>query len=372
MEHSSSDKLVRGQNLMQIAMKRLQKEFYQVLFMNRAHFDPEFRLPYLDSVQQIDYDVEDETRAAGDSIAEVEDASSIAMTDLRLIAEKGMWTIFCPPKRSSTPSATDSRVSSSLRRSFLDSVMHRTLEVFGPPISEWDPEGSNFAKVTSLIYENRREAKGFIKCVYNLQKAMQFLEMEHSSFDKLVRGQNLMHIAMKRFQKEFYQVLSMNRAQFDLESVSRASTQSSQSDYDVDDEEDEIRAAGDCIAEVEDSSSIAMTDLRLIAECMISSGYANECLKIYKVIRKSIIDEGLHKLGVEKMSSSQVRQMDPEVLDLKIKSLLGAVDVSMKTLFNGERILCDHVFASSSDSIPELIFTEISKKKISLLMTFLY
>ncbi|XP_031113622.1 exocyst complex component EXO70H1-like [Ipomoea triloba] len=298
---------------------------------------------------------------------------------------KGMRTICFSPKRSSTSSATDSRVSSPSpsrfgfspsRPSFSDSVMDRTLEVSGPAIMKWDPEGSNFAKVTSLIYENRREAKEFIKCVYNLQKAMQFLKTEHSSSDKLVRGQNLMQIAMKRLQKEFYQVLSMNRAHLDPESVStrssvsRASTQSSQSDYDVDDSEDETRAAGDSIAEVEDASSIAMADLRLIAECMISSGYAKECLKIYKVIRKSIIDEGLHKLGVEKLSSSQVRKMDPEVLDLKIKSWLGAVDVSMKTLFNGERILCDHVFASSSDSIRELIFTEISNDGATILFGF--
>nr|GMD65392.1 exocyst complex component EXO70A1-like [Ipomoea batatas] len=136
---------------------------------------------------------------------------------------KGMRTICFSPKRSSTPSATDSRVSSPSPSRF-DSVMDRTLEVSGPAIMKWDPEGSNFAKVTSLIYENRREAKEFIKCVYNLQKAMQFLKTEDSSSDKLVRGQNLMQIAMKRLQKEFYQVLSMNRAHLDPESVSTRSS----------------------------------------------------------------------------------------------------------------------------------------------------
>nr|DAD43207.1 TPA_asm: hypothetical protein HUJ06_001437 [Nelumbo nucifera] len=35
-----------------------------------------------------------------------------------------------------------------------------------------------------------------------------------------------------------------------------------------------------------------MSDLKSIANCMISSGYGKECVKIYKIIRKSIVDEG--------------------------------------------------------------------------------
>jgi exocyst complex protein 7 len=64
-----------------------------------------------------------------------------------------------------------------------------------------------------------------------------------------------MQIAMKRLQKEFYQILSMNQAHLDSESVSARSS----------------RTAGDAIDEVVEVSSIAMADLRSIAECMISA-----------------------------------------------------------------------------------------------------
>ncbi|KAL0344573.1 UNVERIFIED_CONTAM: Exocyst complex component EXO70H1 [Sesamum radiatum] len=249
--------------------------------------------------------------------------------------------------------------------------MDRTLELAEPIIMKWNPETTTVARVTSLFYENRREARDFIKTVNNLQKAMHFLATENSSSDKLVRAQSLMQIAMKRLQKEFYQILSMNRAHLDPESVStrssRTSTGSSTSDYDDDD--DDIRVANESISEVEDVSTVAMADLKLIAECMISSGYAKECLKIYKIIRKSIVDEGIYKLGVEKFTSSQIHKMHWEVAELRIKNWLNAVVTAVKTLFNGERILCDYVFASS-DSIRESCFTEITREGAMILFGF--
>ncbi|KAF5475985.1 hypothetical protein F2P56_007736 [Juglans regia] len=112
-----------------------------------------------------------------------------------------------------------------------------------------------------------------------------------------------------------------------------------------------------------------MADLRSIAECTISSGYAKECVSIYKIIRQSIVDEGVYHLGVEKLSSSQLNKMDWEVLESKIKNWLDTVKISMRTLFTGEKILCDHVFASS-DSIRESCFTEISKQGATILFSF--
>ncbi|KAK9086996.1 hypothetical protein Syun_029390 [Stephania yunnanensis] len=86
-------------------------------------------------------------------------------------------------------------------------------------------------------------------------------------------------------------------------------------------------------------------DLKMIAECMISLGYSKECVKIYKIIRKSIIDEGLYRLGIERLSSHQIQKMEWEVLEVKIKSWLGAMKVAVNTLFAGERFLCDFVFS---------------------------
>ncbi|XVF55348.1 hypothetical protein PTKIN_Ptkin06aG0030100 [Pterospermum kingtungense] len=294
---------------------------------------------------------------------------------------KGMRSLCFSPSTPSfrqysmSPSRTSLSTTPRRCRGFSESVVEQTIDAAAVIIKKWDSETSPYAKVTSLFYESKREAMEFIRSVNDLQKIMDLLVSDQGSrSEKLIQAQNLMQIAMKRLQKEFYQILSMNRAHLDPESVSarssRTSARSSSSDYDFDGSPDtEIRVAGDSISEVEEVSSMAMSDLKSIADCMIASGYAKECMHIYKIIRKSIIDEGIYKLGIVKKRSSQINKMEWDVLDLKIKDWLEAVKVSMKTLFNGERILCDHVFATS-DSIRESCFADISKEGATLLFGF--
>ncbi|KAF8402822.1 hypothetical protein HHK36_010913 [Tetracentron sinense] len=284
---------------------------------------------------------------------------------------KGMRSCLYPSSKTSSysishhPSSPRS-VPMTPRHTFSESTMEENVQIAQSIITKWDRDTSSYAKVTSLFLENRKEAKDFLKSVKDLQRAMHFYVSDNPNSEKLVRAQNLMQIAMKRLEKEFYQILSTNRDHLDPESVSgrssHLSARSSTSDYEDDVEfEEEIQIANDSISEVEQASTLAMSDLKSIADCMISSGYGKECVKIYKIIRKSIVDEGLYRLGVERLSSSQIHKMDWEVLELKIKNWLNAARIAMKTLFSGERILCDHVF-SASDSIRESCFSEISKE----------
>ncbi|KAI4349253.1 hypothetical protein L6164_009865 [Bauhinia variegata] len=289
---------------------------------------------------------------------------------------KGMRSLCLDPE---TPSFSMSRSSASglstPRFSYSESGIDQCIEAAEALVLKWNPEASAFAKVTSLFYEDRHEAMHYIKCVNQLQKAMDFLLSDNSSSQKLVLAHKLMQMAMKRLQKEFYQILSMNRAHLDPESMStrssRTSIRSSISDFDDDATaaEDDVPNAGDSISEVEQVSSIAMADLRSIAECMISAGYGKECIGVYKVIRKSIIDEGIYRLNVEKVSSSKINKMDWQVLELKTKTWLEAVKISVRTLFTGEKILCDHVFRAF-ESIRESCFAEISREGAGLLFGF--
>ncbi|CAN4116885.1 unnamed protein product [Withania somnifera] len=227
----------------------------------------------------------------------------------------------------------------------------RTLNWFSPKRQPSDthlhfafsPSRPSFSEalIDRTIEMNRQEAKDFIKYVNNLHKAMHFHATENSTSDKLVRAQSLMHIAMKR----------LRRMHLDPESVSsRTSTSTRSKDFEFNVEDD---LDGESIFELEDFSSIIMADLRLIAEFM----------------RKSIIDEAIYRLGVEKWSSSRVHKLQWEVVDLKIKDWLNTVDRTMKTWFRGERILCDYVFASN-DAVRESCFTEISKDGAMILFSF--
>ncbi|XP_074356350.1 exocyst complex component EXO70H1-like [Apium graveolens] len=176
---------------------------------------------------------------------------------------------------------------------------------------------------------------------------MKYFISENHSSNKLIHAQNLMQIAMKRLQKEFYIILSAHR--------DFLHSASSSLDKDVSESDNQFDAA--------------MVDLKTISDCMISHGHGKECAKIYKVIRKSVVDETLYYLGVESLSSSQIQKFDSQLIKLKIKQWLNAVKVSTKILFHGERILCDHIFAAS-DTTRESCFAEISASGGLMLFSF--
>ncbi|CAK9140235.1 unnamed protein product [Ilex paraguariensis] len=288
---------------------------------------------------------------------------------------KGTRSVFISPSRSSSPLPSYASPSSSPLHTLSVTMMEENILYAESIIIKWDLEALSYSKVASLFTDDPREAKEFMKAVKDLQSAMHFFVKENASSEKLIRCQNLMQIAIKRLEKEFYQILSANRKFLDPESVSSRSSRSSRrpssvSDYEDDDsEEDVIQVASNSVPEVENVSENVMPDLKAIADCMISSGYGKECVKIYKIIRRSIVDETLYHLGVEKLSFSQIQKMDWDVIERKIKNWLNAANIAVKTLFYGERILCDHVF-SASEIVKESCFAEICKEPALTLFGF--
>ncbi|KAL0720766.1 hypothetical protein Bca4012_035365 [Brassica carinata] len=256
---------------------------------------------------------------------------------------------------------------SPLNQIFSQSMMEEALEAAESIIKKWDPNSQSYTKIISLFRHSRKEAKEFIRCVRDLRKAMHFLVSQDSKSDKLVLAQNLMQIGMSTLEKEFFQMLSSNRDHLDPESGSGQSTISSNSEFEVfmehddDDEDDELKKAGESIFQVEKASALVMSDLKVIAETMISCGYGKECIKSYKLIRKSIVDEGLHLLGIEKFKNSQFHKMDWGVLEHMIKNWIKAAKIGVTTLLRGEKLLCDHVF-STSIAIGQSCFNQIAKE----------
>ncbi|RVW49398.1 Exocyst complex component EXO70H1 [Vitis vinifera] len=246
-----------------------------------------------------------------------------------------MATLFISSSKASSASSFSVHQTMSLPRhtAFSEYMMEESVDQAHAIITKWDTKSP-----TSLFHENRKEGREFLKCVKDLRTAMHFFLSQKSASGKLVLAQQLMQIAMKRLEKEFYQILSANRDRLDPDSVrSCVSGRSSNSDddqYQCDvGSDEEINVAGESISEVERVSALAMYDLKAIADCMIGCGYGKECVKIYKIIRKSIVDEGLYRIGIERNSSSQISKMNFEALQHKIKHWLSAVRIAVKTLF---------------------------------------
>lgn len=204
---------------------------------------------------------------------------------------------------------------------------------------------------------------------------MHYSVSEHSTSDKLVLAQTLMQTAMKRLEHELYQTLSRYRDELDAESISLGRSSDGSSSYVGDEDEngseddDELRRTGETLTEMGRISQLAMADLKAIADVMIGCGYGKECIKIYKLARKSIVDEGLHQLGIEHFKASHVQKMNWEALEHMIKNWLTAVKIAVKTLFSGENFFCDHVF-SASDKIREACFCDITQEEALNLFKF--
>ncbi|KAJ0258744.1 Exocyst subunit Exo70 family protein [Hirschfeldia incana] len=262
---------------------------------------------------------------------------------------------------------------SPLNKTFSQSMMEEALESAESIIKKWDPNSQSYIKIISLFRHSRKEAKEFIRCVRDLRKAMHFLVSQDSKSEKLVLAQNLMQIGMSTLEKEFFQILCSNRDHLDPESASGQSTISSNSEFEVyleydDEDEDDLKKAGESISQVEKASALVMSDLKVIAETMISCGYGKECIKSYKLIRKSIVDEGLHLLGIEKVKPSHFHKTDWGVLEHMIKNWIKAAKIGVTTLLRGEKLLCDHVF-SASLTIGQSCFNQIAKEAgLSLFM----
>ncbi|XP_021910404.1 exocyst complex component EXO70H1 [Carica papaya] len=294
-----------------------------------------------------------------------------------VMGRKVLSTLFFPSSKSLLPSSSSipsgSAPPTPVHHAFSHSMMEETIETAESIITKWDTNSSTYTKVTSIFQHNRKEAKQFLKSVKDLRRAMHFFVSEDSTSDKLVLAQNLMQTAMKRLENEFYLILSSNRDKLDPESVSsRSSDGSSNSDDEhemVSEDEADMKKAGESITEVEKDSILVMSDLKAVAECMISCGYGKECIRIYKLIRKSIIDEGLYLLGMERIKNSHIQKMDGEALEHVTKKWLNAIKIAVKTLLNGEKMLCDYVF-SASKTIRESCFYEISKEKTITLFRF--
>ncbi|KAL6985942.1 hypothetical protein U1Q18_019316 [Sarracenia purpurea var. burkii] len=166
-----------------------------------------------------------------------------------------------------------------------------------------------FGRKQGIRRPDRREAKLFLKSVKDLQQAATSSSCWRIRVPSglFVRAKNLMRVPMTRLDNEFYQILSTNRNYLDPESVSsqssRVSSRSNASDFE-DDALDcwrtRFRSLGiqflKCITEFE----LAMSDLKAIADSMVSSGYSEECAEIYKSIRILIVDESLYYLRVER------------------------------------------------------------------------
>lgn len=109
--------------------------------------------------------------------------------------------------------------------------------------------------------------------------------------------------------------------------------------------------------------------LRDLAQHMIQAGNQLQLLKIYRDARSPVLEETLHKLGVEKLSKDDVQRMQWEVLEAKIGNWIHFMRIAVKLLFVGERKVCDQIF-EGFESLRDQCFAEVTMGSVALLLSF--
>ncbi|PKU62757.1 exocyst complex component EXO70H1 [Dendrobium catenatum] len=251
--------------------------------------------------------------------------------------------------------------STSPQHSLSSSLMDENIAFGESIITKWDSDSSDYAMLTSLFSDGHGDAARFLRAVADLRRAMLFYfspdcpDPSSIRVQSLIRAQSLMQSAMRSLEKEFHRILTANRHR--LDSVSLSSSSSSSDD-------DEIGLF----------SSNAIADLRSIAESMMANGYGMECVRIYKVLRKSILEEDLFLLGFDiRLPYSNFHKIDWPVLDIRIKSWLAAARISFPAHFAAERLLCSQVFDSSDSDdldLTESCFADVANAAALQFLSF--
>ncbi|KAG6417587.1 hypothetical protein SASPL_119771 [Salvia splendens] len=213
-------------------------------------------------------------------------------------------------------------------------------------IRKWEVGAAKLNTFSSLFLSDRNEAYKLLEATIGLQHAMNHHVKLSTTSRKLVRAHDLMQIAMHRLRLEFYAILSATRCNLDSESLNSQNRETTAAE-----------------------SERAVEDLKSVAECMIACGYAKECVSTYQIVRKSIVDETMCYLGIERLRNSELRKMEWRNLETRINTWLRAVKIAVQNLFYREKVICDAVFCSS-EKVAEACFAAISRDAAADLFSF--
>ncbi|GAU33005.1 hypothetical protein TSUD_358720 [Trifolium subterraneum] len=267
------------------------------------------------------------------------------------------------------------------------------LETAQKIILRWDSTASEEAREKMIFDQtttNREEIDLYLQAVDEIQRSISSTSL---SDDHHTKPTSTIQIAMARLEDEFRNILISHTNPIDpsLDEDSSFSSKrlnedevSYSGDNDDEDEDKLLRFDSTCsvattassyrstssIREIDLIPAEAVSDLRCIADRMISSGYLRECIQVYGSVRKSAVDSSFKKLGVEKLSIGDVQRLDWEQLETKIRRWIRAAKVCVRTLFASEKRLCEQIFDGIGTSIDDACFMETVKGPAIQLFNF--
>ncbi|XP_068659765.1 exocyst complex component EXO70A1-like [Aristolochia californica] len=105
-----------------------------------------------------------------------------------------------------------------------------------------------------------------------------------------------------------------------------------------------------------------------LAVQMVQAGHQQQCSKIYRDTRASVLEQSIRKLGVERLNKDDVQKMQWEVLEAKIGNWIHYMRIAVKLLFAAEKKVCDQIFEGVD--LRDICFAEVTANSVAMLLSF--
>eukprot|EP00250_Pteridium_aquilinum_P007467 c17177_g1_i1 orf=864-2834(+) len=240
----------------------------------------------------------------------------------------------------------------------------------------------------SMVWDSQpQEIVSYVKAIDEVQSLMGPLSGPWADKGMLDRAHRILEVAVLRLKEEFRYILVMNSEAVDVDWLLSCASESSMP-LNHGSEEDRSRAASNSSDEDDDNEDIPIAhpvsefnasfdpippgrvkDLTMIAQRMVKAGYGRECSQVYTSVRKTVLEQSLYRLGLEKLSPEGVHKMNWEALEVKIRKWIQALKVAVKVIFSAEKKLCDNVFVGLSTE-RENTFLELASGALLQFLAF--
>ncbi|XP_059644636.1 exocyst complex component EXO70A1-like [Cornus florida] len=103
-------------------------------------------------------------------------------------------------------------------------------------------------------------------------------------------------------------------------------------------------------------NTVKKDDLCSIAQRMKSARNLEKGVEVYQSVRKTFLDTSLRKLGIKKLSMSDIRSLEWGAFEGTIRQWIQGAKIWVSVLFVSEKRLCKHVFGGLGNGIDDNCF----------------
>lgn len=234
----------------------------------------------------------------------------------------------------------------------------------------------------SMIWDSGpKEACEYMKAVDEIHKVhegLKSLSVNDGQKQKelLIQSDSVIQIAMVMLEQELVHILAQHKLYFEPDYVPFQSggydVVYDESFTSVEENLGEETSHRESMAVVYVANSIhphVIPHIKSIANVMFTSNYIQEFCQAFVNMRKDALDEYLFILEMEKYSIGDLRTMEWDVLNVKIKKWVWLIKIIIRVYLASEQRLCNNIFEGIG-SYSASCFTEISATSMFRLMNF--